>query len=349
MQPHLDAFVGVRTKKKHTMEIVNKMMSTLPKTVIKSETLKPKVDDESRPKIVSKVGYQAVRAQSAKATLSGSSPVMRRKGPVGFRNVFRDDESSVAIDEKSMSASMLESVNTMSDTDDDDYSTESDDEGSRPNSGPMCVRASVTGKFGRQRKAVSKSHSAQVMQELQSAIWETLQVPTVERIAVMGKYSSEMFARVFDESISLWTDVAILVACRIELKKVYVALQRGLLTIDSDHGDFFFRLIFDKIPKPFKLTYNPDVRYRKRTGPDAHVFSLFEEVKSFLLVEEDPLEMSRQDALVKLLDAAKRIDDRLIHSLDDAESRFFDTIPYGITSCKEWLANKAQKFPIPKT
>lgn len=33
------------------------------------------------------------------------------------------------------------------------------------------------------------------MQGLQSAIWETLQVPTVERIAVMGKYSSEMFAR----------------------------------------------------------------------------------------------------------------------------------------------------------
>lgn len=37
MQPHLDAFVGVRTKKKHTLEMVNKMMATLPKTTVKVE------------------------------------------------------------------------------------------------------------------------------------------------------------------------------------------------------------------------------------------------------------------------------------------------------------------------
>lgn len=46
MQPHLDAFVNMKTKKKHNVETVNKMLATLPKTTVKSETLKPKVDDE---------------------------------------------------------------------------------------------------------------------------------------------------------------------------------------------------------------------------------------------------------------------------------------------------------------
>ena len=96
-------------------------------------------------------------------------------------------------------------------------------------------------------------------------------------------------------------------------------------------------------------------------------------MKGYLQVEEDPQEMSRYEVLNKLLEAVKLVDARLIRSLDEvrgvrhvwnngsisitvalcrqiqAESRFFDTIPFGITSCKEWLANKAQKFPLPKT
>jgi hypothetical protein len=63
------------------------------------------------------------------------------------------------------------------------------------------------------------------MQELQMTIWETLQVPTVDRIALMSKYSTEMFAQVFDDSVALWTDVAVMVAARMELKKMFLAMQ----------------------------------------------------------------------------------------------------------------------------
>jgi hypothetical protein len=78
------------------------------------------------------------------------------------------------------------------------------------------------------------------------------------------------------------------------------------------------------------------------------VFSLFEEIRGYLLVEEDPQELSRLDCMTLMYEAAQRIDARLLTSLDEAETRFFDTIPYGAVPCKEWLVNKMQKFPTPK-
>jgi hypothetical protein len=48
MQPHLDAFVNMKNKKKHNVEVVNKMLATLPKTTVKSESLRPKTDDDEK-------------------------------------------------------------------------------------------------------------------------------------------------------------------------------------------------------------------------------------------------------------------------------------------------------------
>ena len=95
------------------------------------------------------------------------------------------------------------------------------------------------------------------------------------------------------------------------------------MEIDSDQEDFFFRKIFDKVPKQLKFTYNPSVRYRRKTGPDAHVFALFEEIKGFLLIEEDPREIDRYDALNQMYEASKRIDVHIARSLEDVSVTCF--------------------------
>jgi hypothetical protein len=74
----------------------------------------------------------------------------------GFRNVFKDDESSYGNDDRSLSASLVDSHTTVSNTSDDDYSTGSDEEAtSRPNSSSN-YRYSVTGKMGRSKKSICK-------------------------------------------------------------------------------------------------------------------------------------------------------------------------------------------------
>mmetsp|Transcript_20387 Transcript_20387/g.29279 ORF Transcript_20387/g.29279 Transcript_20387/m.29279 type:complete len:913 (-) Transcript_20387:71-2809(-) len=371
MQPHVDAFVAVRTKKKHSIDQVNKMMASRPKVAqTKVEmSVGPNYDSDKGKKIVSNVGLKAVRSQTAKVAVPGTTltPAKKRRGPEGFRNVFADDDaSSVAVDDRSASVSAIESRASVSELESDDDDTSSEDEdpltgtpgkgrGSKfsPGTGPRQSFLQK-GRLGKLKKGPTKTEDAQQMLEKQMAVWDALQVTTADRIAIMNKYSSEEYAPYFNDAVHLWSLVAVLVLFRIEMKKMYMNYQRGLLEIpDGGVDDFFFRYALDKIPTQLRRNYNPDNqgRSKRRSGPDALILNLFDEVRSFLTNDSEEIElenMPTHDILLFLHGASKRLDQRLLKTLDEAEEKFFDVVPFGIISCKEWLANKAQRFPVPK-
>jgi hypothetical protein len=288
----------------------------------------------------------------------------RRRGADGFRNVFRDDLLATLGEDLSSSVSVVESQDTLTESD-SEYSSASDDDSGNGSTyrNTMANRGSMyqrVGRLGKVKKAMSKSEGAQVMQERQMHIWDTLQVQTVDRISIMNKYSSEEYAPSFSDVISLWTQVALLVIFRVELKKVYINYQRGLVELPDDADlDWFFRGIITRVPPILKRSYivdNPHRQQGKRIRPnpsdmDAEIITVLDEIRSYLTIDnedEEVEDIDRQAVLLFLYDCSRHLDKRLLFSLDEAESLFHDSVPFGSTSCKEWLVNKAQKFPIPK-
>jgi hypothetical protein len=159
-----------------------------------------------------------------------------------------------------------------------------------------------------------------------------------------------------------WSLVAILTSLRIELRKVYLSFQRGLLELPSSSSsplpsDWFFRQVLEGIPLQLRRSYRiesilPNPRLRKKlTDPDGQVMCLLEEIRSCLTYEDDEKELessSNTDVLLFLLQSVKEIDARIVRECDEIEAKYGDIIPFGNLSCKDWLGNKQQRFPVPK-
>jgi hypothetical protein len=141
------------------------------------------------------------------------------------------------------------------------------------------------------------------MQEKQATIWDVLQVsyhysclvhcslafhqvPTIDRITIMSKYSTGEYApgppahslpppplpspphsssrglwswTVYHDSINHWCLVAIIVAIRIGLRNLYLKCQRGLLEIPQDQeviNDWFFRQVLEVVPLQLRRNYH---------------------------------------------------------------------------------------------
>jgi hypothetical protein len=342
MQPHLDAFVAVNiSKKSNNIQMVQKMLSGVKKSggpLTRSNTTDAIVT--RRPGGVSEVGKLAVVSQK-----KGN----RVRSVDGFRNVFltpeSDDEES---DGESLASAPSESSASSSE-DSSDYDTDEE---------VVAVPVQQTQKSGRklERKKTEKkmkTEDSAVIQERQMAIWEVLEIRTEDRVKLMNKYSTDEHSVEFRKYFSLWTEVALLVLLRQELKKVFQWYQRGLLAMPLNNPEgslWIFQELLRRLPPLLKGTYTTASRNKKSVRAESP-YVVLEKARGLLTFEEDEEQeqgfVYPKSVLPFLHSTVKHFDRLLLDKLNEVESTLDDVVPFGGGTCKEWLMSKAQKFPVP--
>ena len=343
MQPHLDAFVAVNVSKKaNNIQMVQKMLTGLKKNPASAARSTTEARNSRRPGGVSEVGKVAVRSFKHNN---------RVRAVDGFRNVFMDPESSDEESDDDMgpseeSESEISSSEDLSDSDSEEE--------------VAVVEEVFRGSAARKRLSRKKTdrklrvEDSSVIQQRQMAIWEVLEVKTEDRVKLMNKYSSYDCHQDFRQYMKLWTEVALLVVFRQELRKVFQWYQRGLLSVpDENHESnlWIFQDILDRIPPLLKGTYTLNNKNKKSVRAEAPYFVL-EKARGILTFDEEEFyEMgptSLHCVLTFLHSTVKYFDQMLHDKLSEAEATLHDIIPFGSGTCKEWLMSKKQKFPAPK-
>lgn len=354
MQPHLDAFIAVNvTKKSNNIQMVQKMLSGVRKTpgggIARAATADARLS--RRPGGVSEVGKVAVQTLKT-----------NRVGHVnGFRNVFMDPESEE--DESDEESTSTESCETESSSEEDSSEYDSDEEvqvevlksKSQEARGRGRGAEAGAGKLTRKRTDKKmKMEDSSIIQERQMAIWEVLEIRTEDRVKLMNKYSSNEHSDEFKTYMAAWTQVALLVLFRQELKKVFLWYQRGLLSVPVENPEgsqWAFLELLRRVPNLLKGSYVFANRNKKSVRAEVS-YSVIEKVRGFLTCEEDErLQVGFQyprSILPFLHSTVKHFDRLLLEKLNEAEAALDDVVPFSAGSCKEWLMSKSQKFPVPK-
>lgn len=352
MQPHLDAFVAVNiSKRPNNIQMVQKMLGGMKKTPGSHSMQRAATADGrlggSHPKSagVSEVGKVAVQGLKKKNT--------RVRGVDGFRNVFMEPESEG--DDSDDSSESSSSLQIQSSTSEESSEYDSEDEHALAE---MRRRASVMGarKLAKKRsERKMKTEDSSVIQEKQMMIWEVLEIKTEDRVKLMNKYSSEEYSSRFQPYFSSWTEIALLVAMRQELKKLFIWFQRGLLTVPDENPEgslWIFSELLRRLPPILKGSYSVSTRNKKSVRSEA-CHSVLEKTRSLFTFEQDDENKMGfaypKSVLPFLYTTVKQFDRLLLDKLNDAESTIGDVIPYGNGTCKEWLLSKMQKFPEPKS
>lgn len=110
--------------------------------------------------------------------------------------------------------------------------------------------------------------------------------------------------------------------------------------------------------EPFKIknnnmnnNINNNINQSNNSSEEILINNLFYNVKNYLISENGENEwneLTRSEILNYLHKSLKLIDNKLITELNEVETKYFDIIPYGNMSCKEWLNSKSQKIKIEK-
>lgn len=343
MQPHLDAFIAVNvSKKSNNIQMVQKMLAGVKKPGGMPRAATADARLSRRPGGVSEVGKVAVASQK-----SGN----RVRAVDGFRNVFLAPESENEDSDGESAASEASAASSSDSDDSSDY--DSDEEAAA--AAAAAQRGNSRGKLARkktEKKIKSKAEDSAVVQERQMAIWEVLQIRTEDRVRLMNKYSSSEHSEAFRTYFSLWSEVALLVVFRQELRKVFLWYQRGLLPVPVDNpegGLWAFQELLRRVPAVLRGSYSPGARSKKTVRAES-CFAVLERIRGLLTFEEDDEQQlgfhHPMSVLPFLHSTVPHLDRLLLDKLGEVEARLDDVVPFGSGSCREWLLGKAQKFPV---